>query len=144
MNVGVSSACFYPLPTEETPVLIKNSGASICEIFLETISEYEPDYTKPLKEKLDENGITPISCHGISGLYEPMIFTDYQRRTDDCIKLFEKHAKATRALGAKYVTFHGTRTPTMSNNVDFEKFAKRMDILNKICEDNGVIFAWAQ
>lgn len=129
MEIGLSSACFYPkLLTENSIEYISNLGFEVGEIFLNTISEYEEDYIKILDEERQKFGFKVESIHCFSSAVEPYLFESYKRRRQDMFKYFKMICKAAKILGAKYYTFHGMR------KVDMETLDKRfiVDIYNKL------------
>ena len=45
MEIGISTATYFAkLPTEDTFEYIKDAGANICEVFMDTFSEYTPEF----------------------------------------------------------------------------------------------------
>ena len=43
MDIGLSSACFYPLETEKSIIRACETGAKTIEIFMNADSEFQPD-----------------------------------------------------------------------------------------------------
>jgi len=142
MDIGISSACFYPMPTEDTIDIIKNLGFTKLEVFMEAYSEYEEDYSLMLKDKIDECGLQVISAHSFCSAHEPFMFSEYIRRREDSIRVFKKVLNASRILGARYFTFHGNRKEATTANFDFKKFGKEMSTFAEIARDYGIVLAW--
>ncbi|SHI85511.1 Sugar phosphate isomerase/epimerase [Clostridium cavendishii DSM 21758] len=110
MNIGISSACFYPIiELEKSISYMKNLGFNSGEIFINTFCELEQDFLSIINEEKQKHNFTINSVHFFSSMYEPFLFDNYKKRRDDCIKVFKKICKATNFLGGKYYTFHGMR-----------------------------------
>ena len=143
MEIGVSTACFYPTPTEGIPKILKEIGISKAEVFLNSCSEYEEDYCKILREELDENGIEVVSVHAFVSMHEPFLFEEYKRRRDDALFLYKKVIHAAKILGAKYHTFHGARYEFFKDKIpDYEDFGKQISNLADIAGEDGIKLAW--
>ncbi|MBU3127077.1 sugar phosphate isomerase/epimerase [Clostridium sp. FP2] len=110
MDIGLSSACFYPdLHTENSIVKMKELGFDHGEIFLNTWSEYSQEFVKVLLEKKEFYEFNVNSVHAFSSSFEPYLFDKYDRRRTDMLKHFKNVCKAAKALGASCYTFHGMR-----------------------------------
>jgi len=129
MDIGLSSACFYPnLYTEHSIGKMKELGFKHGEIFLNTPSEYEEEFLKLLLEKKEIYEFNVNSIHAFSGSFEPYLFDKYDRRRKDMLKHFKKVCRAAQVLGASCYTFHGMRY-TDFNELD-TKFV--IDIYNEL------------
>lgn len=110
MDIGLSSACFYPnLHTENSIQVMKELGFNYGEIFLNTPSEYEKEFLKVLIEKKEIYDFNINSVHAFSGSFEPYLFDKYDRRRNDMLEYFKKVCAAAKILGANCYTFHGMR-----------------------------------
>lgn len=139
MNFGISTACFFPVKTEDTIPIISELGTDRCEVFLEAESEYNLDYIALLNDRCQKYEITPISVHSFCSAFEPFIFTDYERRRNDCVNTFQKVLAAARELGAKYYTFHGEPIKEVK---DMSNYAAKFTYLADLAKEYGVILAW--
>lgn len=130
MEIGLSSASFYPLVnTEDSIALMKGLGFDVGEIFLNSPSEYEEDFIKSLMNEKEANSFKINSVHGFSGSFEPYLFDSYKRRASDMMVFFKKVCAAGKALGAECYTFHGLRLDKLSNlNLD-----KIIETYNELC-----------
>lgn len=141
MEIGISSACFYPdIQLEDSISIMKNLNFSTGELFINTISECEEDYILKIKEKTLENEFNIKSVHFFSAMYEPYLFDEYKRRRQDALKLYKKICKATNLLGADVYTFHGMRYKNF-NEID-KKFV--LDIYKEliyIAKENNIKLA---
>ncbi|MFL0194519.1 sugar phosphate isomerase/epimerase family protein [Clostridium sp. WILCCON 0269] len=115
MNIGLSSASFYPyVNTEESISLMKSLGFDAGEIFLNSVSEYEEDFANIILEQSLKNDFSINSIHGFSASFEPYLFDQYKRRRDDSFLQFEKICRLAKIVGANCYTFHGMRSEKLS------------------------------
>ena len=72
MKIGISTATYFEkLPTEETFPYIKAAGADVAEVFMNTFSEYTPEFGRILKKNADNAGVAVYSVHASNLNYEP-------------------------------------------------------------------------
>ncbi|MGV8983372.1 sugar phosphate isomerase/epimerase family protein [Clostridium sp.] len=129
MDIGLSSACFYPnLHTEDSIGKMKELGFNHGEIFLNTWSEYQEEFVKVLLQKKESCEFNINSVHAFSSSFEPYLFDKYDRRRGDMLKHFKSVCKAAKTIGASCYTFHGMRY-TDFNDLD-TKFV--IDIYNEL------------
>lgn len=129
MDIGLSSACFYPnLHTENSIGKMKELGFEHGEIFLNTFSEYTEEFISVLLEKKEQSNFNVNSVHAFSSSFEPFLFDKYDRRRGDMFKHFKSVCKAAKVLGASCYTFHGMRY------TDFKELDKKfiVDIYNEL------------
>lgn len=126
MNIGVSTACLYPMETEQSLDLLCSKRFNTFEIFLNTISEIDIKYIKKLKEILNSYNSKLISLHPFTSGYEPyLIFTNYERRFKDSVEFYKRYFECGALLGAKFLVIHGDRkTPETGGIEDREYFDK--------------------
>lgn len=130
MEIGLSSACFYPsLKLEESISFMKGLGFNSGEIFINTFSELESDFLSIMKEEKDKHNFNVHSIHFFSTMFEPFLFDSYKRRRDDTIKIFKKVCIAGETLGAKSYSFHGMRI----GDFDFIDKSLTLDVYNELC-----------
>ncbi|MDD3765947.1 MAG: sugar phosphate isomerase/epimerase [Eubacteriales bacterium] len=142
MEIGISTACFYPMQTEQTLEIIAGLGASVCEVFFEAECEYEPEFTSLIKDRLTKYNIKPNSVHAFCAPFEAQLFSDYERRRKDALKSFEKVLKAASALGCNIYTFHGDKRADDFDSIDFAHYGKCFDLLANMACSYGVQLAW--
>lgn len=131
MNIGISTATFYPEETDDIIDKIGDLGFKHIEIFVNTESEYERGYAQKLKEKIEYYGIEVVSVHPYTSLLEGIyFFSDYTKRTNDAYKIYEKYFEYARFMGAKYFTFHGERTFLAS--FDDKKITRDIETYNNL------------
>ncbi len=141
MEIGVSTACFYPELTENIPARLQAIGVNTAEVFLNSESEYAPEFCLALKEKLDTLGIKVVSVHSFVAQHEPFLFSDYQRRVTDAERIYRKVLSASLLLGAKYHTFHGARKEMLSKYFDTDGFAEKINYLADVAGEYDIKLA---
>lgn len=143
MEVGVSTACFYPSPVEDNLDRLAGLGASCAEIFFNTFCEMKPPFTEVLRERLEQNNLRLVSVHPFTSLMEGiMLFSGYQRRTEEGMALYRDFFRNARSLGASYLTLHGERQ--MGNRETPAETSRKMAAYNRLCdiaEEEGMIVA---
>lgn len=140
MEIGLSSACFYPIGVEESIGLMKNIGFNTGEVFLNTESEYDEQFINKLVEEKNKNDFFINSVHAFSGVFEPYLFDKYKRRQKDMIKTFKKVCKAANLLGANYYTFHGMKINNLYN-LDIKYIIDVYNELSYIAGENNIKIA---
>ncbi len=112
MEIGVSSASFYPMQTEEAIDRIIQLGFRNTEIFVNSECEYHPTFCKNLRKKLDDGGVNVVSVHSYTAAIESLyFFSGYSRRISDAMDAYNRYFEAAAILGAQYFSFHGERNP---------------------------------
>ncbi len=137
MDIGVSSACFFPYDTIESLGICGAEGFRTAEIFANTHSELIGQYLHDTKRAADANGIEITSIHPFTSGYEYILFfAGYDRRVDDAIDYYKNYFEAAAYLGAKYVIFHGDnkRAPFLG----VERYAEIFDRLETAAKSFGV------
>lgn len=143
MDIGISTASFYPLDPLSSIDIIADLGFKHIEIFINTQSEFTKEYAKKLNEKLSNYGISVTSIHSYTAAFESlMLFSDYNLRTKDFLEAYNKYFEFSNLVGAKYFTFHGDRTPAMSFCENkLERDIKTYNILADLALDNNIFLA---
>ncbi|MCI1944446.1 sugar phosphate isomerase/epimerase family protein [Clostridium luticellarii] len=144
MDIGLSSASFYPyVNTENSIALMKSLGFKLGEIFLNSDSEYEVDFGKMLLEQKLKNDFVVNSIHAFSSSFEPYLFDRYKRRREDAFIRFKKVCKIAGLLGARCYTFHGMRSTKfheINRSFVFDIYDKLIDTAGeqgvKLCQEN--------
>ena len=86
IELGISSATFYPMLTEDAIDQIIKLGYRKAEIFLNSECEFTPDYIHELHSRLDAGGVEVISVHPYTSAIEALFFfTAYPRRANDAL-----------------------------------------------------------
>lgn len=143
MEVGISTACFYPSPVEENLDRLAQLGADCAEIFFNTFGEMRPPFTDVLRERLARHRIRLVSVHPFTSLMEGiLLFSGYERRTEEGMALYRDYFRNARALGASYLTLHGERHIGKDDSpAETERKLAAYRRLCDIAEEEGMIVA---
>ena len=135
MITGISSACFYPAPTEEAVAHLVSLDCPNIEIFLNSFSELRPEFVSFLKGLLAGSGTRVVSLHPFtSGMEGMLFFSDYDRRFWDGVELYKRYLEIALELEGRYVVFHGAHKMA---NLDRELYAQRYGILHEEAKKAG-------
>lgn len=138
MNIGISTGCLYPTLTEDCLKILCNIGFRSFEIFFNTFSELEPDYLDSLKAILSPYHAEVKSIHPFtSGFESYLLFSNYERRFSDGVKLYETYFKTAQYIGASKVVLHGLTTAYPSSLTNHE-YCRRFQILQECANQYGV------
>lgn len=110
MQIGISTASFYPMETEKALRFLGEHGVKETEIFFNSPSELSDSFLKQLKDIVGEYGMRVTSVHPFtSGMENYLFFSGYRRRFEDSLRLYKRYYEAAALLGARYVVLHGER-----------------------------------
>lgn len=148
MQVGASTACFFPLETEKSLDNVLNLGFKTTEVFFNSVSELEEPFVNDLKRNADSHCADILSVHPFSAALESnCIFCEYERRFNDFIGLYQKHFHAAALLGADVCVIHGSvavQKRELSEEFYFDRFAKLVELGKRegvrVCQENVVRF----
>ena len=145
MDIGLSSACFYPLETEKSIVRAGETGVKTIEIFMNADSEFEPAFVKNMADICKSYGMRVSSVHTMGSFTESYhLFSSYKRRYFEAKDTsFKRHFDVMHTLGAKHLVLHGIKKPgSISDEEYFDRFGelismgKSEDLL--VCQENVV------
>ncbi len=133
MDCGISTACFYPEPLENTVDRIATLGIGVVEVFINTESEFHPAFVRDMKERLDAHGLRVASVHPFTSPMEgQLLLSDYDRRTQDGIAQYRHYFEAAHMLGAHSLTFHGERS--IIRDRDAADAARKIAVYAALCD----------
>mgnify|MGYP000432953399 CR=1 FL=1 len=136
MNIGVSTASFYPLETEEALEQLGKAGVKYTEIFFNALSELKPAFIDILEDILDNYGIKVTSVHPTMSLAESfMIFSNYERRYYEAEEQYRRYSEIAARFGAKYIIMHGGKPNGLTTD---EEYCERYMRLKDVTRENGV------
>ena len=136
MKIGVSSASLYPELLEDSLKMIGEAGIKTTELFVNTISEIQPEFISKLIGIKDYYGINIVSFHPFtSGFEHYMLFQSYQRRYRDCFELYKQYFSAAAQLGAKIFVLHGDK---IGGSLSVEAYCERFMQLSDAAMREGV------
>ncbi len=137
MNIGISTASFYPLETELALEKIGKASVKTTEIFFNAESELKPSFIDILADIKEDYGMNITAVHPTMSLAESfMIFSEYERRFYEALQKFARYSEVAAELGAKYIILHGGKPNGLTTDEEYcEKFMQ----LNRETRKNGVI-----
>lgn len=133
---GVSSSCFYPLETEKSLEKVGQYGFENTELFLNSFSEMNDSFVNEYLRIKDKYGINIVSLHPFQSFAESFyLFSNYERRWQDILPMYNRLFKVTSLLGADIFVFHGLKIP---GSVDDEIYCKRFSHLIDMGMEYGI------
>ncbi|MBQ8687806.1 MAG: sugar phosphate isomerase/epimerase [Ruminococcus sp.] len=140
MKAGVSTACLYPMPTEEALYDLALGGVQHVEIFINTHSELRRSFIMSLAEIMRRFDVTCRSLHPFTCEMEPMLlFSAYERRMQDVLDYYRHYFAAMQALGAEIFVLHGNKVPAHADNISL--YLERFSRLAALGKEFGVTVA---
>ncbi len=138
-KIGISNGCYYPRLTEDIIKNIADAGVSVMELFINTHSEMLPEYIKTIRSITDYYGVEICSVHPFTSFAETyLFFSDYSRRFEDGIFIYDRYFEICSTLGAKILNFHGLKT---EKSIPFEKYCNVYGILYERAKKEGIILS---
>ena len=140
MRVGISTASFYNLyMLEDIPAVLRDWGVPYAEYFLNSLSEYEPEFISLLAQRTREAGVTVTSVHPMSSMFESQLFSLHPRQIDDAFRIYEKVLVAAKRLGAHRYCMHGAaHLSGAAKNLEIERIAPVFDRLVSMAAEYDV------
>ena len=136
MDIGVSTACLYPLETEKALYELAERGVKNVEIFVNSIDELEGQVLVELRRIIGEYGMNVISMHPFSSPMETLfLFGDYPRRTEYLIDIYKRYFEVMAEIGADVFVLHGA---ILSSKVPDERYMERYLRLFRLAKEFGV------
>ena len=109
MNVGISTASiFNKAMVEDIPAMLSPMGCRTIEVFLNTFSEYRPEFVRLLRQRIDDAGLAVYSVHPMSSQFESQLFSIHPRQKSDALSVYREALNAGRILGASHYVMHGS------------------------------------
>ena len=139
MEIGVSTACFYPKETEKALERIVSQGVPCTEIFVNSFSEATPQFIKTYRSILASGDTKVISIHPFtSGMEHHMFFSNYERRLYDGLDMYKTYFNLAAEMNAKFVVIHGGSGFHMP---DTDFYVERYGIVADCAKSFGVAIA---
>lgn len=139
MSIGVSTACLYPMPTEQALYELARRGIKTTEVFLNSGSELETDFLKKFVEIKNGYGLRIVAIHPYTSAFEAyMLFSEYKRRFEDTLEYYKKYYAAANILGAKIVVLHGGYK---QSHIEDEVYIERIAALIAQGKSQGITVA---
>ncbi|MDO4572604.1 MAG: sugar phosphate isomerase/epimerase [Clostridia bacterium] len=143
MKLGLSTASYFQKIMIEDAVLdIGAHGVQTCELFLNTFSEYEPDFIAMLADRVQMAGMSVYSVHPMSTQFEPQLFSVHSRQRIDAWSLYERILRGARKLGAQVYVMHGpVHLAGAAKNIQLARIAPIFRDLSDMAASYGVTLA---
>ncbi len=143
-RVGISSACFYPLTTEESFIKLCEAGIKCIELFFNSPSEISNNYINDLIAIQKEYEIKIPSVHPFMSFAESFfLFSSYERRFYDILDFYKRFFEIMQKLDSEIFIIHGLKIPgSITEDVYFDRFGKLTEIGKTygitVCQENVV------
>lgn len=143
MEIGISTASFFnKMYIEDAVTELGSHGVGLTELFLNTFSEYEPEFVDVLQDRLRAQGMRAYSVHPQSPQFEPQLFSIHPRQKQDAIAIYEKVLSAGERLGAQVYVMHGPATLNgAAKNMELERLAPLFRELSDRALQHGLTLA---
>ncbi len=147
IQVGASTACFYPMETEKALKRLGELGFSAAEVFFNSFSELRGPLLEAICRERRNYGIRVVSVHPFSSGTEPFfLFSAYERRFRDTLEYYKRYFDAANALGAHILVMHGAKAgASVSEPEYFERFGELVRLGRAqgitVAQENVVQFA---
>ena len=131
INIGISSACLYPMYTEDAIKVLVDNGVKHTEIFFNSFSELSSGFIGDLRRILIPANVTVEAIHPFSCVAEPLfLFSSYKRRFDDSLDQYRRYFEAAQLLKCHKFVLHGDRAErhSIDEKEYFERFAKLAEV----------------
>jgi len=143
MVFGASTACFHgQYDTEVSLELLAKSGIKTCEIFLESYSEYTPEFGLKLAEIKSKYNLNINSIHAYVLHFESQLWRGTDRQMRDAEQLFRSILSIGKMLDARIYVMHGVanvkQNPFMP---DISHTAQRYAELTKIADEYDLVLS---
>ena len=137
MIAGISTACLFPKPLEESLYELLVNGTSCVEIFINTHSELKKSFAYGAAEMLKRfdakcTAVHPFTCE----MEQLAFFTDYERRITDALEYYKYFFRFMNIVGAEYFVFHSAKSVRSK-----EFFCERYSRLYRLGKEFGVTVA---
>lgn len=134
--IGISSACYYPMQTEEAFGMLAKAQPKVCELFFNASSEIEQPFIRRLKDIADDGGFSVGSVHPFTSFAETnYFFSTYERRTLESIDVYKRFFQGAAYLGAKLFVLHGA---VKGVELQPEFYAERFYRLSQAAKSEGL------
>ncbi|MBR1592183.1 MAG: sugar phosphate isomerase/epimerase [Ruminococcus sp.] len=134
MTAGVSTACLYPMPVEESLYQLAVNGVSCVEVFINTHSELKKEFACNIADILGRFDMKCVSVHPFTCEIEPlMFFSEYERRIDDMLEYYRLYFSFMNIVGADIFVFHGAK-----GNITKELYCERYSRLYSLGREYGI------
>ena len=140
MNVGISTASiFNKAMVEDIPAMLSPMGCHEIEVFLNTFSEYRPDFAHLLRHRIDDAGLVVYSVHPMSNQFEAQLISIHPRQKADAFYVYRKALNAGSILGATHYVMHGSpHLGGTAKNLELERITPIFHELLDVAAEYGI------
>ncbi len=126
MRIGVSTACLYPMPTEQAFRTLGEFDIRETEIFFNAECETRGELFREIRAIQAEYGLNVQAVHPYFTFAESrLLFDEYRRRFLDGIEYVKRLCETCRALDSDRLILHGEREPfKISESEYMERFGE--------------------
>lgn len=136
MTAGVSTACLYPKPLEESLYDLAVNGVSSVEIFINTHSELKKGFAHGAANLMKRFDVKCVSVHPFTCEIEPlMFFSQYERRMNDILEYYKLYFRFMNIVGAEIFVFHGGKPSSICTK---ELYCERYSKLWNLGREYGI------
>ena len=136
MTAGVSTACLYPKPLEESLYELAVNGISAVEIFINSHSELKKGFAHGAAALLKRFDMKCLSVHPFTcEMEQMMLFSEYERRIEDMLEYYKLYFRFMNTVGADIFIFHGAKYAQK------ELYCERYSRLYRLGKEFGVTVA---
>ncbi len=133
MQLGASTASFYPMETEQALRFLAENGVKDIEIFVNCECEIKSPIREEIAAIIKEYDLNIISVHPLPTYESLYIFSGYERRLTYGFQMYGEYFEAARLWGARYLVLHGVNKDA---HCPFERYVERF----KQLYDLGISF----
>ena len=138
MRIGVSTACLYPMETEDALAQLLELGYRRFEVFFNAMEELQEPFLRELRRRAAACGAFFASVHPFTSAVEStLLFGNYPRRTREGFDFYRRYLAAAAYLGASWVVIHGQ--PAGHGSLSDEEYYHRFGELYQLGSEEG---AW--
>lgn len=140
MIVGISTASIFNKEmVEDTPAILAEMGCKTIEVFLNTLSEYEPPFVREVASRVKEANLQVYSIHPLSSQFEAQLFSIHPRQKADAFAIYRKVLNAGTLLGATHYVMHGSpHLGGAAKNLEMERLVPVFGELLQTAEEYGI------
>lgn len=141
VQVGISSACFFPTETIHAVQKLAAWNIPNIEVFFNSPRELKEDYVQKLAQICKQAGTRVASVHPFtSGSESLYFFSEYPGRFEDGLEIYRNYFRAAQILGAEFLVFHGDNP---FNKMPIEKGFEQIKRMDQIAQaEYGVSIAY--
>ena len=119
--------------------MLSPMGCQLIEVFLNTFSEYRPDFVRLLRQRIDDAGLNVYSVHPMSSQFESQLFSIHPRQKADAFCVYREALNAGRILGATHYVMHGSpHLGGTAKNLELERIAPIFGELMDVAAEYGI------